>query len=117
MKGKAAKKKDIKPSTKNPTGGEKRSLKWPKQEPKGSAKPAIAVQASPAQQLEIRTDVDKLLDLVKSKGEVPVKELAKELNLPLEVVEEICEALQAHNLLEVNYSIMRGGVARRVANE
>lgn len=75
----------------------------------------LAVQAAPARQPEIRTDVDKLLELVERKGEVQVKELANELKLPLDVVEEICEALQTHNLLEVKYSIMRGGVARRIS--
>ena len=111
MKGKTAKNKGSKPL---PSPKTAKRVQERASNRKASPPPLAPVPASAPKQLEIRTDVDRLLELVERKGEVPVKELAMELKLAPSVVEEICEALQAHNLLEVKYSILRGGVAGRV---
>ncbi|MFO8016701.1 MAG: hypothetical protein R6U32_06355 [Candidatus Woesearchaeota archaeon] len=51
----------------------------------------------------IRTDVDKLIDLVKEKKEISVDDAAKELGISSKVVESLGDVLEEEGLLHMKY--------------
>jgi hypothetical protein len=57
----------------------------------------------------IKTSADKFLDILKRKNKkVNVEEIADELKLPLEQVEEWADVLEEHDLIDVQYSPLKG---------
>lgn len=57
----------------------------------------------PKQEIVVTTDVDRLVDLLKKKREISVKEASEQLGVPLEIVESWVGFLEEEGLVSLNY--------------
>lgn len=54
---------------------------------------------------EVRTDADKILEIVRLRGSVKISEVAKKLDLPKKEVKDLAMLLKSKGLIEYHYSI------------
>ncbi|MEM2963219.1 MAG: CBS domain-containing protein [Candidatus Anstonellales archaeon] len=63
------------------------------------------------------TQIDKILEMIRTKGSVSCNELARELNTSQRNIERICSSLHKHHLIKFRYSFFRGAIAERLEHE
>ncbi len=68
-------------------------------------------------QPELGTEMDKILEIVKKEGSISCQKLSKQLNISVKTTEKLCERLQNHHLIRMDYSFLRGAIARRLEHE
>jgi flagella basal body P-ring formation protein FlgA len=66
------------------------------------------------QQQEITTSFDQILSIVKEKGRISSKDLAKSQNVPEKKVIELCKLLEDENLIVLNYLPVGGVIAQDI---
>ncbi len=62
------------------------------------------------------TEIDKIMEIVRSRKEVSCNDVAKELGISIKTVEKLCESLEKHHLIKINYSFLKGPVIRGFEN-
>jgi len=75
---------------------------------------ASKTDSSSEDSASLDTEMDRVLDMVRECGEVPCSQISKDLNLSIRSVERVCEVLAHHHLITMNYSFLKGPIAKKV---
>ncbi len=63
------------------------------------------------------TEIDRILEIVRAEGRVPVSVLSRRLGISQKTLEGLCESLQRHYLLTMRYSLTKGTIIERNPHE